>query len=202
MGRDGPLYEFAQWYPRMVVYDDVRGWNVDQYLGQGEFYLEYGDIDYRVTVPGGLHGRRERRARRTRRGADERRAGSPGAGGARHGGRRRSSRRKKLRAAKKRSVPGTKTWHFRAQNVRDVAWGAAPDFRWDAAWTGPLPDARLGALCQSYYEEPKAGREWEHVAENTQWTIRTYSAPDRCVSVSPSFLGRRPGTPVWNTRCW
>ena len=43
----------AQWYPRMVVYDDVRGWNIDQYLGQGEFYLEYGDIDYRVTVPAG-----------------------------------------------------------------------------------------------------------------------------------------------------
>ncbi len=47
MGRDGTLYELAQWYPRMVVYDDVRGWNTDQYLGQGEFYLEYGDIDYR-----------------------------------------------------------------------------------------------------------------------------------------------------------
>ncbi len=53
MGRDGALYEFAQWYPRMVVYDDVRGWNTDQYLGQGEFYLEYGDIDYAVTVPAG-----------------------------------------------------------------------------------------------------------------------------------------------------
>ena len=46
MGRDSTLYEIAQWYPRMAVYDDVRGWNTDQYLGQGEFYLEYGDIDY------------------------------------------------------------------------------------------------------------------------------------------------------------
>ena len=53
MGRDGVLYEIAQWYPRMAVYDDVRGWNTDPYIGQGEFYLEYGDIDYAVTVPAG-----------------------------------------------------------------------------------------------------------------------------------------------------
>jgi hypothetical protein len=53
MGRDGALYEIAQWYPRMAVYDDVHGWNTDQYLGQGEFYLEYGNIAYEVTVPAG-----------------------------------------------------------------------------------------------------------------------------------------------------
>src|SRR5436190_23452368 len=53
MGRDSLLYEIAQWYPRMAVYDDVRGWNTDPYLGQGEFYLEYGDYDYSVTLPAG-----------------------------------------------------------------------------------------------------------------------------------------------------
>ena len=53
MGRDSTLYEIAQWFPRMAVYDDVRGWNTDPYLGQGEFYLEYGDVDYSVTVPAG-----------------------------------------------------------------------------------------------------------------------------------------------------
>ena len=53
MGRDGNLYEIAQWYPRLAVYDDVQGWNTDQYLGQGEFYLEYGNINYEVTVPAG-----------------------------------------------------------------------------------------------------------------------------------------------------
>ena len=53
MGRDGSLYQIAQWYPRMAVYDDVHGWNTDQYLGQGEFYLEYGNIDYEITLPSG-----------------------------------------------------------------------------------------------------------------------------------------------------
>ncbi len=48
---EGRIYEIAQWYPRMAVYDDVRGWNTDQYLGNGEFYLEYGDFDVFITVP-------------------------------------------------------------------------------------------------------------------------------------------------------
>ncbi len=51
MGHDGPLYEIAQWYPRMAVYDDVHGWNHEPYIGAGEFYLEYGDFDVTLTVP-------------------------------------------------------------------------------------------------------------------------------------------------------
>ena len=46
----GPIYSVAQWYPRMAVYDDIRGWDPLPYLAQ-EFYLEYGDFDYSVTVP-------------------------------------------------------------------------------------------------------------------------------------------------------
>ena len=167
MGRDSALYEIAQWYPRMVVYDDVRGWNTDPYLGQGEFYLEYGNIDYSVTVPAGyvvagsgvLQNRgavlspvqidRLDRAARSSSvvqiiTADE------------------------AAAARRQPVAGTKTWWFRAERVRDVAWAAAPDFRWDAAsWDGVLTHA--------LYEFPKAGRAWESAAEQTQWSIRTYS---------------------------
>ncbi len=166
MGRDGPLYELAQWYPRMAVYDDVRGWNTDPYLGQGEFYLEYGDIDYAVTVPAGY----------TVAGSGVLQNPAEVLGD--------SVRRRLARAitssavvpivtaseaeSHRRPVPGMKTWRFRAQNVRDVAWAGAPDFRWDAT-------SVRGVLCQSFYEWPKSGPEWEHVAENTQWTIRTYS---------------------------
>jgi hypothetical protein len=50
---EGWEYDVAQWFPRMAVYDDVRGWNTEQYLGSGEFYLEYGDIDYAITTPAG-----------------------------------------------------------------------------------------------------------------------------------------------------
>ena len=164
MGRDGPLYEIAQWYPRMVVYDDVRGWNVDQYLGQGEFYLEYGDIDYAVTVPAGYtvagSGVLENPADVLTQAERQRLA--------------KAITSKDVvqiitqEEAKPKLTPGEKTWHFRAHNVRDVAWAGAPDFRWDAT-------SVRGVLCQAYYEFPKAGQEWTQAAENTQWTIGTYS---------------------------
>src|SRR6478735_6288251 len=55
MGRlktqNGWIDEIAQWYPRMCVYDNVQGWNTLPYLGQGEFYLEYGDITYNIDAP-------------------------------------------------------------------------------------------------------------------------------------------------------
>jgi hypothetical protein len=52
--KNGWVYEVAQWYPRMCVYDDVQGWNTLPYLGAGEFYLEYGDIDFTITAPSNL----------------------------------------------------------------------------------------------------------------------------------------------------
>ena len=164
MGRDGKLYEIAQWYPRMAVYDDVRGWNTDPYTGQGEFFLEYGDIDYAVTVPAGftvagsgvLQNPQDvlSAAQRTRLAEAAR-----------------SERAVAIIAAGEDSAlprAGTRTWRFRAQNVRDVAWAGAPDFRWDAlSWNG--------VLIQSYYEFPKAGAPWLRGAEYTRWSIRFYS---------------------------
>ena len=164
MGRDGTLYEVAQWYPRMAVYDDVRGWNAEPYLGQGEFYLEYGDFTYSITVPAGFvvagsgvlqnapevltAAQRERLARALKS----------------------DSVVRIITAAESapRPTPGTRTWRFRAENVRDVAWAAAPDFRWDAtSWNG--------IITQAFYPWPRAGAGWENAAENTQWSIRFYS---------------------------
>jgi hypothetical protein len=47
----GMVYEIAQWYPRVCVYDDVEGWNTLPYMGLGEFYCEYGNYDYYITAP-------------------------------------------------------------------------------------------------------------------------------------------------------
>lgn len=174
MGRDGMLFEIAQWYPRMAVYDDVRGWNTDPYLGQGEFYLEYGDIDYAVTAPAGyviagsgtlqnagevLTAAQRERLQRARGLTAE--PGKPETVAQVITG-------DEAAAARTRAVRGTRTWRFRAENVRDVAWAGAPDFRWDAtSWNG--------ILCQAYYQQPKAGRAWESGAEQTCWSMRTYS---------------------------
>ncbi|MCY1521344.1 Peptidase family M1 domain protein [compost metagenome] len=50
--KNGEIYAAAQWFPRMCVYDDVIGWNTLPYWGAGEFYCEFGDITYSITVPG------------------------------------------------------------------------------------------------------------------------------------------------------
>jgi peptidase M1-like protein len=163
MARDGSFYEIAQWYPRMAVYDDVRGWNIEPYLGQGEFYLEYGDIDYSITVPAGyvVAGSGVLDNPEQVLTADQRRRLAVAA---------RSDTVVRIippAEAMARPTPGTKTWRFTARNVRDVAWAAAPDFRWDAtSWKG--------IVTQAYYY-PKANKAWESAAEQTQWSIRTYS---------------------------
>ena len=167
MGRDSSLYLIAQWYPRMAVYDDARGWNTEPYLGQGEFYLDYGDIDYTVTVPAGFvvagsgtlqNGRdvlttaQADRLDRASRTASVIQVVTANEAAAKRG----------------RTISGAKSWHFRAERVRDVAWAAAPDFRWDAtSWDG--------VLMQALYQSPKSGQAWESAAEQTQWAIRTYS---------------------------
>jgi hypothetical protein len=141
MGRDGSLYEIAQWYPRMAVYDDVHGWNTLPYIGAGEFYLEYGDFDVRLTVPAGFlvacTGTLENadsmltateRDRLARARADTQAVQIVTAGEAGNASLTRPA-----------GASGTLTWHFRAENVRDVAWAAAPSFRWDAvSWHGIL----------------------------------------------------------------
>jgi hypothetical protein len=167
MGRDGTLYEIAQWYPRLNVYDDLRGWNTEPYLGQGEFYLEYGDFAYAVTVPAGYivagTGSLENPAEvltaaERHRLADALHAdttvGVVTAAELASG------------AARPKSA-GMLTWRFAAHNVRDVAWGAAPDYLWDATnWHGILAHA---------YYRPSAIGTWKDGADMARTSIQEYS---------------------------
>ncbi|MGH2644366.1 MAG: M1 family peptidase, partial [Chitinophagaceae bacterium] len=52
--KNGVIYDVSYWYPRMEVYDDLAGWNTLPFLGGGEFYLDYGNIDYTITLPAGM----------------------------------------------------------------------------------------------------------------------------------------------------
>ncbi len=172
MGRErfpeGWLYEIAEWFPRLAVYDDVRGWNTEQYLGQGEFYLEYGDIDFALTVPrsfivagsGTLLNPLEvltadQRRRLTRaRSADSTVAivGREEAGQA---------------TTRPAGASPTLMWRFAAKNVRDVAWAAAPHFIWDASgWEG--------ILMQSFYP-PQANPDWSNSTAYVRHSIQHYS---------------------------
>ena len=166
MGRDGPLYEIAQWYPRMDVYDDVRGWNTDPYLGQGEFYLEYGDIDFAVTVPAGYVVAGSGAAAESAGGAHA--AQRARLATAAHSDCDRPRDHRGGVASAVRDVPARRRGASARSTCAMSHGRRAPDFRWDAtSWKG--------VLTQAYYEWPKAGAAWERAAEQTQWTIRTYS---------------------------
>jgi hypothetical protein len=166
MGRDGPLYEIAQWYPRLAVYDDLRGWNHEPYIGAGEFYLEYGSFDVSLTVPANyvvlatgtlqnpaavLTPTQQRRLAMARSStqpvavitADE--AGT---------------------ARSRPAGPGQLTWHFAADSVRDFAFAAGPELRWDAS-------GYEGILIQTFYR-PKA-RQWEEANRMGREAIKYFS---------------------------
>ncbi len=149
--RNGPIFDIAQWHPRMAVYDDVRGWDTLPYLAQ-EFYLGYGDFDYAVTVPSDM----------TVIGSGELVNGAEvltGAERARLAQARASDATVMVRTAEDvTSTPpaaGTKTWRFRMRNTRDVAWSASRAFIWDAARIN-LPAGRT-ALAESVYPVESAG---------------------------------------------
>lgn len=174
MGRDGALYELAQWYPRVAVYDDLRGWNTEPYLGQGEFYLDYGDYDVSVTVPSGylvagtgtLANAGEvltaaQRARLTQAAAASGPAGAPNVVHVV------TAEELKSGAARPHGPNGTTTWRFRAQHVRDAVWAASPDFVWDAtSWNGRLAHA---------YYRPNAADTWKDAADMARQSIQEYS---------------------------
>ena len=125
------IYAVAQWYPRMAAYTDDRGWHHKQFLGSGEFALEFGDYLVRITVPED----HIVAATGTLQNPDE--ALTP-------------EQRERLERAAVAAKPvfivtaaearenqasaerGKKTWVFRAENVRDFAFASSRKFLWDA----------------------------------------------------------------------
>lgn len=170
---NGPIYEIAQWYPRMAVYDDLRGWDTLPYLG-AEFYLEFGDFDYYVEVPADMlvagsgelvnpqevltEAQRERLAQA--RASDEtvtiRGAAEVGD------------------AASRPQAAARLTWHFRMSQTRDVAFAASRAFVWDAARM-QLPGGRT-SLAMSLYPAERSGEEaWGRSTEFLKHSVEQFS---------------------------
>jgi hypothetical protein len=160
------IFEIAYWYPRMAAYYDVYGWQHKQFLGGGEFTLEFGDYDVQLTVPADhivastgvlqnadavLSAARRQRLEQAR-----------------------TSRKpviivsqKEAEAAEKSRATSTRTWHFKAANVRDFAFATSRKFIWDAQ--GYKKDG-TDMLAMSFY--PKEGNPlWEKYS--TQAIIHT-----------------------------
>lgn len=172
MGRlatsNGWIYEIAQWYPRMEVYDDVLGWNTLPYMGAGEFYLEYGNFDYTITAPAGLvvvgSGELQNAAQVLTPTQASRMARA-----------RSSDATVMIRDSSEITTPtdkrsGNLSWHFVCRNARDISWAASKAFIWDAARMN-LPSGKK-ALAQSVYPvESATGNGWRRSTEYVKATI-------------------------------
>lgn len=165
------LYTIAQFFPRMAVYCDNEGWQNKQFLGAGEFTLNFGDYKVAITVP------------------SDHIVGSTGEL-ANAKSVLTATQRKRFEKAKTSDVPvlivtqdeaieaeqskekGLKTWVYEAENVRDFAFASSRKFIWDAMGV-EVGDKR--PLAMSYY--PKEGNPlWEQYSTKAvAHTLRSYS---------------------------
>ncbi len=179
MGRikqsQGWVYEIAQWYPRMAVYDDVLGWNNQPYLGAGEFYLSYGNIDYKITVPydhivvgsGELVNidevfpkeiaNRYKKAKESD--ATYAIIGLNDVGNT-----------KLTRPVQK----GNLTWHFKIDQTRDAAWASSKAFILDGAKIN-LPSGKKALALSAYTKESATDDSWNKSTEYVKNSIENNS---------------------------
>jgi hypothetical protein len=131
MGRYGSyLYQVAQWYPQIAMYDELRGWDTDQYLGNAEFYNQFGSFDVKITAPGGwllgATGKLENPEQVYSRRTLDRLALAMKADTTIH------VVEENERGPGSTASGATLTWHFTAPMVNDFAFAVSRDYAFDA----------------------------------------------------------------------
>lgn len=172
--KNGKIFTVAQWYPRMCVYDDVSGWNTFPYTGPGEFYLEYGDFDMKITAPANhivvCSGELVNPAEVYTAEQQQRWAAA-----------KKSDKTVVIRSADEVTNPTSRptgkttlTWHFKMTNARDVSWASSPAFIIDAARIN-LPSGKKSLAISAYPVESNSGNAWQRSTEFTKASIENYS---------------------------
>ena len=175
--KNGTIFQIAQWFPRLCVYDDVQGWNVLPYLGAGEFYLEYGDIEYTVNLPSNMVvvGSGELVNPQECFTSNQLKKYNDAKGSDKTVVIRSENEINDKNAQPKKS---TSTWKFKIQNARDVAWAASRAFILDAAKIN-LPSGKKALAMSAYPVEStrdKKGNDWRRSTEMTKGSIEHYSS--------------------------
>ncbi len=165
------LYTMAQFFPRMVVYSDNQGWQHKQFLGMGEFTLNFGNYTVSITVPedhivaatGVLQNPKDvLSATEQQRFEKAKNSDSPVL----------IVTEEEAREKEKNTSSKEKTWTFKAENVRDFGFANSRKFIWDAQAV-KVGDKK--PLAMSFY--PKEGNPlWGQFSTKVvAHTIRTYS---------------------------
>jgi hypothetical protein len=167
------LFQVGQWYPRVAVYDDLRGWDTDPYLGPSEFYNNYGHFDVRITAPAGwLVG-----SSGVLQNPNEVYTAEANAKLARVLS---SDEQLNIVSATQRG-PGQSTaagnngyltWHFVADSVADVAWATSDRFVFDAARAN-IPGK--GYIPIYIFYEPNHASSYARVGQTTRHALEFYS---------------------------
>jgi hypothetical protein len=171
-------FTMAQWYPRLCVYSDFQGWQNHQFTGRGEFALTFGNFKVAMTVPADhvilatgecqnypavLTPAQLARWNKAQTSPEpievvtleEAKAAE-------------KNGREMLASAS----PRKKTWIFKAENVRDFAWGSSRKFIWDALAT-KIEGKRV--MCMSGYAKEAYGLYRKFSSKAVEHTIKTYS---------------------------
>jgi len=172
--KDGIIYQIAQWYPRMCVYDDVEGWNTLPYMGLGEFYCDYGDYEYFITAPSEMivYGSGDLQNAADVLTAEEIKRLAVAAN---------SDKTTTIisanevgKTAMRPASKGNLTWHFKMNNTRDVAFAASKGLIWDAARIN-LPSGRKALAMSCYPVESAGDTAWSRSTEYLKASIEIYS---------------------------
>lgn len=168
------IFLLAQWFPRLHAYTDYEAWTNKEFLGRGEFTLEFGNYEVEMTVPadhivsstGTLQNPNEVLTREQRNRLDEART---------------AERPVFIVTAEealeneKEGTDDTKTWRFAAENVRDFAWASSRKFMWDAKGYNQGGNVQPFVMAMSFY--PKEGGDlWKkYSTEAVVHTMEVYS---------------------------
>ena len=168
------IFLMAQWYPRVTVFSDYEGWHNKEFIGNGEFTLEFGDFEVDISVPS------DHVVSATGILLNENDVLNP-------------IQKKRMKQARKSEKPmfiitpdeaydnelekstDYKTWSFKAENVRDFAWASSRKFIWDAA--GYKQDSKENPLVMAMSFYPKEGEPlWsKYSTEAVMHTMKVYS---------------------------
>ncbi|WP_276089770.1 M1 family metallopeptidase [Pedobacter sp. JY14-1] len=172
--KNGEVFCIAQWFPRICVYDDVLGWNTLPYWGAGEFYCEYGDIDFAVTAPashivmgsGELLNPEEvftpvqlQRWNTAKNSAEKTVIRSEN----------------EVTDPKSRPAADKLTWKFRIRNARDAAWASSKAFVLDAARID-LPSGKKSLAVAVHPVESNSKDSYGRAVEYIKTSIEHYSS--------------------------
>jgi hypothetical protein len=171
--KNGEIFAIAQWFPRMCVYDDVTGWNTLPYWGGGEFYCEYGDINFAITAPANhivmgsgelLNPQEVFTAEQLKRWNAAKSSDATV----------HIRTEAEVNDPKSRPAGSTLTWKFKITNARDAAWASSKAFVLDAARIN-LPSGKKSLAVSAHPIESNGTDAYGRGVEYVKTTIEHYS---------------------------